>query len=427
MEWVDKAMRARSNKERHRLLIEARYLGKPPAKKRQDLLQHAIDFNDLPLLEQMVAEGADLNALFMRETPLQWTILRRRPKFASILLKGGADPNRPSSGYPPVYGAVSYNQPGILAGLIQAGADVNRTHPRDASALIYACLYGNADIVKALIAAGANVNQAGKPIAMQRATAKMTPLMVAAMWGHAAIVKLLLAAGADVGAKDGKGHTALDWARSKKGKGNEQSAKLIAAAGAQSSLSAVDPDGVEVDFTTSKNAPGFLAAVTKLKKLTRVSPSPMHNIEGQIDGPVAFLVPEARAKAIVEEHQDSFLKQGCYLIQTRDTAGKGGNAVAIFPTKDVYQVLAALQTEGANSNVYNQDLIRWLRSLREPLRVTGAGYDFLSGRFLKSIGNPTALMKSIAKICPDADEGPSSLRAQAKRLTETRELFLWWD
>ena len=66
MEWVDKAMRARSNKERHRLLIEARYLGKPPAKKRQDLLQHAIDFNDLPLLEQMVAEGADLNALFMR-------------------------------------------------------------------------------------------------------------------------------------------------------------------------------------------------------------------------------------------------------------------------------------------------------------------------------------------------------------------------
>jgi ankyrin repeat protein len=403
--WAQKVMNARTPRERDRLLVEGRFEGASATQRRKALFKHAIDYDDLPLLEQLIST-----------------------QIARALLKLGADPNRPSSsGYPPIYGAASPDHIEMLTLLIDAGADVNRMHSKDASALAYACLNGFGPIVKTLLAAGANINQPGKLLGMQGGADQMTPLMVAAMWGHAQVVKLLLAADADITAKDSKGHTALDWAQAKKSKKHLKTAALLTAAGAQAGRSAEDLDALEPDFSSAARQSSFIAAVKKLKSITQQPRRKMCNLEGPIAGPVAFLLPEARAKAIVADHQEEFLLQGHYLLHTRDTTDENGDAVAIFPTANVYEVLAALQTEGANSKVYNRDLIHWLRGLTPPLRITGTGNDFLAGHFTAPIPDPAALMKSIAKICPDADEGPDSLRTQAHRLAETRELFLWWD
>src|SRR5258708_1824646 len=73
------------------------------------------------------------------------------------LAASGADLNEPSgvnNGTPLVH-AIHKNQPASVEALIEAGADVNRESGRT-TALIMAAGYGYADIVRALLAHGAN-------------------------------------------------------------------------------------------------------------------------------------------------------------------------------------------------------------------------------------------------------------------------------
>jgi ankyrin repeat protein len=64
-----------------------------------------------------------------------------------------------------------------------------------------------ADIVKGLIAAGAEVNA--------KDAKGFTALMIATDWGHLDSVLALVAAGADMHAKDAEGRTALDFAKNR--------------------------------------------------------------------------------------------------------------------------------------------------------------------------------------------------------------------
>ncbi len=84
--------------------------------------------------------------------------------------------------------------------------DVNAegSQPVDWTALTWAASEGHADIVRRLLAAGADVDA--------KTNNGATALMWAASEGHAAMVRQLLAAGADVDAKDNYGTTALEIA-----------------------------------------------------------------------------------------------------------------------------------------------------------------------------------------------------------------------
>ena len=88
--------------------------------------------------------------------------------------------------------------------LIRAGASVNAANDLGVTPFSLACLNGSALMVGKLLAAGANANtvSSGEPV-----------LMTAARSGSAEVVKALLARGADVNAKDAtRGQTALMWA-----------------------------------------------------------------------------------------------------------------------------------------------------------------------------------------------------------------------
>jgi len=121
--------------------------------------------------------------------------------------------------------------------LIGSGsAAINEISLYGATALLYAACFGQLEIVRFLLSAGAEVNifggectplqlamSGGLPIVKELIASGVnlnarnrygeTGLMYAAARGDGDIVELLLSHGADVAAKDRKGNTALDWAK----------------------------------------------------------------------------------------------------------------------------------------------------------------------------------------------------------------------
>ena len=106
--------------------------------------------------------------------------------------------------------------------LLAAGADVNAQNQFGYTALMGAAFHGHFEVVRLLLAAGADVNtqdQGGS-----------TALILAAINGHAEVVRLLLAAGANVNLQNQAGRTALMWAAQD---GRADVVRLLLAVGAE--------------------------------------------------------------------------------------------------------------------------------------------------------------------------------------------------
>jgi ankyrin repeat protein len=94
----------------------------------------------------------------------------------------------------------------MVKALINAGADVNKPDERGATALERAAFLGYAEATRVLIDAGASTDR--------RASDEQTPLMLAAMNCRTEVVSLLLSRGAKavINARDRLQYTALHWA-----------------------------------------------------------------------------------------------------------------------------------------------------------------------------------------------------------------------
>jgi hypothetical protein len=294
-------------------------------------------------------------------------------------------------------------------------------------------------LVKELLAAGVSVNHQEK----YQDTFVANALTLAAVSGHAGVVQMLLEAGAEVNLKDEQGRTALDFAKGSR----KVTAVLKAAGGVSARPFPLDDDEATRGFAAAARKPAFKQAVARIADLTGTKPVALVNLEDTIPGGKGFLLEEHsgrilvekgpaeylaagdRAREFVEQHQAGMLALGAYLFHTRDLTRRNGTAVALLPTTDIYRVVAAVQTEGPNSEVSCEDLIAWLRGLEkdQPFLITGLGSDFLEGRFTTPIKDPAALVARINAICPNEDPSPDVERRQIEHLRQTGKLYLWWD
>jgi len=159
-----------------------------------------------------------------------------RPNAVRELLQRGFDPNTPNpAGLDALYVALrddSLKSAETLIDWPKTNVDVRSAN--DETPLMIACLRGQAQIARKLIARGADVNKTGwTPLHYAATNGHVdimqmlldenayidaespngtTPLMMAAMYGSPAAVKLLLDAGADPTLKNQLKLTALDFA-----------------------------------------------------------------------------------------------------------------------------------------------------------------------------------------------------------------------
>jgi hypothetical protein len=173
------------------------------------------------------------------------------PATIKSLLNRGFDPNTLSSGKTdPLYIALRDGSLKAAQALIDwPKTKVDERTPQDETPLMMACLRGNEELARKLIARGADVVKPGWAPLHYAATSGhvgiirmlleehayidaespngTTPLMMAAQYGTAAAVKLLLDEGADPTLKNQLGMTALDFA----GRGGpKEAAEMLRAA-----------------------------------------------------------------------------------------------------------------------------------------------------------------------------------------------------
>mmetsp|Transcript_23828 Transcript_23828/g.58432 ORF Transcript_23828/g.58432 Transcript_23828/m.58432 type:complete len:158 (+) Transcript_23828:175-648(+) len=149
------------------------------------------------------------------------------PSVVARLIAAGADVNKTRSGdgVAPLHLAAQNGYSEIVELLVAAGADVNTASARGNTALYAAtvkrCLEV-AKLAKCLIAAGADVNKA-------RPHKGSAPLLFAARDGYGEPVELLIAAGADVNKALPCGATPLSLALTR---GHAEVVRMLRAAGA---------------------------------------------------------------------------------------------------------------------------------------------------------------------------------------------------
>ncbi len=200
----------------------------PVAGDREQALIKAADVNDVALVRQLVADGADLRARDGRgRTALMAATYQNHVESAGLLIQAGADVNAQD---------VIQNSPLLLAGAsgyleilklaLAAGPDFTVYNRFGGTALIPACERGHVEVVRELLKTTIDVNHVNR--------LGWTALLEAILLSdggatHQEIVRLLLARGANPNLADHDGVTPLRHARQK---GYRVIAEHLVAAGA---------------------------------------------------------------------------------------------------------------------------------------------------------------------------------------------------
>lgn len=161
----------------------------------EPLIVDAAKANDRALLERLIAEGADVNAVFADGTSaLHWASYRDSLGMARLLIEAGANVNAATDlGVTPLWLAAENGNADLVQTLLAAGAHSNINLESGESPLMVAARSGNTMVVELLLRVGANPDVS--------ATRGQTALMWAAGQGHAEVVAALLAYNADVQAR----------------------------------------------------------------------------------------------------------------------------------------------------------------------------------------------------------------------------------
>lgn len=175
--------------------------GSPP-------IMPALFLPDLAIARLMVDAGADVNTEVPGDwtTPLMNAVVSNNGPVVEFLVAAGADVNGKNiRGYSPLLLAVELADRSIIGLLLDKGADINLSGYGGTTPLIEAVMLNRGlSIVELLLARGAEVNASDNN--------GITPLIIATIRGQKDVVALLLDRGADVSLPDRLGKTPSDYA-----------------------------------------------------------------------------------------------------------------------------------------------------------------------------------------------------------------------
>jgi ankyrin repeat protein len=158
-------------------------------------------------IRALLDAGADVQpseSVKIKHSPLLFASMSGDLESVSLLLARGANPNRRDS---PLSEAITFDHADVVHALVAAGAKVDLVERTGVNLLHWATITNRAGVIPELARAGVDINAVDEH--------GFTPLMYAATinFGDASTLTALLASGADRTIKNDSGRTALQQAR----------------------------------------------------------------------------------------------------------------------------------------------------------------------------------------------------------------------
>jgi ankyrin repeat protein len=204
-----------------RLVENGADLNAVESRKGQNALMWAASEGHADVVRTLIKHGANVKAASKSGfTPLVFAAVKNDLPSVQALLAAGADANYAlPDGSKVLTVAASWHSTSVATALLDGGADPNAADRAGNTLLHTAAQLGDVDLVKALIAKGSNPNArtartsgdgGGRGGGFIRPLAgEQTPLMLAARAGRTDVMKALIAAGADAKLKAQDGTTLL--------------------------------------------------------------------------------------------------------------------------------------------------------------------------------------------------------------------------
>lgn len=163
---------------------------------------------DLSELQDLVDSGSNVNTITPEGTALSYAIEKNQQISALYLMSVGANPNKGfTTGESSLLMMAAQRADNrVVKALLAAGADVNYADTEGQSAIALASYKGHLTTVKTLLKAGADVNVTPEGESLLMHIVKNNDLLLA---------QVVIAAGADVNYSDDAGNTALKIAQDK--------------------------------------------------------------------------------------------------------------------------------------------------------------------------------------------------------------------
>jgi hypothetical protein len=195
-----------------------------------------------------------------------------------------------------------------------------------------------------------------------------------------------------------------------------------------------DPSLPTVSVPASLTVPeSFPDAVRTLEQIVG---QPSHQLSGTVDDSpaptrgVAISMHRDSADAFVVAAQDAFLARGFYLFRTGERfSGIDTDGLALYPTRDPYEIMRAMDTNGANHGLSVEDVIAWFRreEAQYPIRFGAIAFDYVGGRVLGDLPDVTGFASRFIQFCPDLKGESVTVRWLARDMQRTRQIYCWWD
>ena len=145
---------------------------------------------------------------------------------------------------------------------------------------------------------------------------------------------------------------------------------------------------------------------------------------------LSFKANMLKAPSIVNELRDKVRRKGYAMYISESNFGYAADEICVIKTDDAYDMLRFEATNGANYDIFTEEIITRLKTWDKKygLKFVGVGFDFVEADYSKTPVDIDRLAEELYEFCPDiVDQGVGSIEELKRETINTKKLFLWWD